>query len=90
MNVNKTMNNKIKKNNKKRNLRILEDQLNKFVDFYKDNGTFYDNLYLNDVKCVIKTPFTNSRKEKSNNNIRIEKFNLTDSIFIFLIMIKKD
>ena len=77
------MSNKIKKENKKRNLRILEDQLNKYVDFYKENGTYYDNLYLNDVKCVIKTPFINSRKKVSNNDIRIEKFSLTNSIFIF-------
>ena len=77
------MSSKIKKNNQKRNRSILEDQLIKFVDFNKENRTFYDNLYLKDVKYVIKTPFTNLRKVGLNNNIRIEKFNLTDSIFIF-------
>ena len=69
-------------NNEKRCLRISENHLNKFVDFNKNNGIFYDNLYLNDVKFVIKTPFQDSRKEGLINNIRIEKFNLTNSIYI--------
>ena len=63
-------------------MKISENHLNKFVDFNKNNGIFYDNLYLNDVKFVIKTPFQDSRKEGSINNIRIEKFNLTNSIYI--------
>jgi len=69
-------------NNEKRSLRILENPLSKFVDFNKNNGIFYDNLYLNDIKFVIKTPLQDSRKEGSINNIRIEKFNLTNSIYI--------
>ena len=69
-------------NNEKRSLRILENPLSKFVDFNKNNGIFYDNLYLNDIKFVIKIPFQDSRKEGSINNIRIEKFNLTNSIYI--------
>ena len=63
-------------------MKISENHLNKFVDFNKNNGIFYDNLYLNDVKFVIKTPFQDSRKEGLINNIRIEKFNLTNSIYI--------
>jgi len=82
MNVNKTMYSKFKQNNKKRSMRITEKYLKKFVDYDKKNGLLYDNLYLNDIKLVIKIPFQDSRKERSINNIRIAKFNLTDSIYI--------
>ena len=82
MNVNKTMYSKFKQNNKKRSMRITEKYLKKFVDYDKKNGLLYDNLYLNDIKFVIKIPFQDSRKEGSINNIRIVKFNLTDSIYI--------
>ncbi len=82
MNVNKTMYSKFKQNNKKRSLRITEQYLKKFVDYDKKNGLLYDNLYLNDIKFVVKIPFQDSRKDGSINNIRIAKFNLTDSIYI--------
>ena len=82
MKMNKTMYYKFKQNNKKRLLRITEKFLKKFVDYDKNKGLLYDNLYLNDLKFVIKIPFQDSRKEGSINNIRITKFNLTDSIYI--------
>ncbi|MHA1884703.1 MAG: hypothetical protein ACXAAI_11405 [Promethearchaeota archaeon] len=82
MNVNKAMYSKFKQNNKKRSLRIKEQYLKKFVDYDKKNGLLYDNLYLNDIKFVVKIPFQDSRKDGSINNIRIAKFNLTDSIYI--------
>jgi len=81
--VNKTMNSRFKQNSKKGSLRTMEDRLNKFVDFNKNNGIFYDNLYLNDVKFVIKMPLPDLKKEILINNIRIEEFNLANSIFIF-------
>jgi hypothetical protein len=65
-----------------RNLRITEKYLEKFIDYNKKNGLLYDNLYLNDIKIVIKIPFQDSRKERSINNIKIAKFNLSDSIYI--------
>ena len=80
--MNKTIYSKFKKNNKKRRLRITEKYIKKFVDYNKNNGLLYDNLYLNDIKFVIKIPFQDSRKEGLINNIRIAKFNLTDSIYI--------
>ncbi|MFX1394939.1 MAG: hypothetical protein ACFFAH_15400 [Promethearchaeota archaeon] len=83
MNVSTTMYGRFNQNNKKISLRTSDNHLNKFVDFNKNNGIFYDNLYLNDIKFVIKIPFKDSRKEGSINNIRIEKFNLTNSIYIF-------
>jgi len=64
-------------------LRTFKNDLNKFVDFNKSNETLYDNLYLEDIKFVVKTPLQDSRKDVTTNNIRIEKFNLTNSIYIF-------
>jgi len=81
--LNKTMSSRFNQNNKKGGMRTLENQLNKFVDFNKNNGIFYDNLYLNDVKFVIKMPLPDLKKELLIDNIRIEEFNLTNSIFIF-------
>lgn len=63
-------------------MRIIEKYLKKYVDYNKKNGLLYDNFYLKDIKFVIKIPFQDSRKDGSINNIRIEKFNLTDSIYI--------
>lgn len=64
-------------------MRTFKNDLNKFVDFNKSNETLYDNLYLEDIKFVVKTPLQDSRKDVTTNNIRIEKFNLTNSIYIF-------
>jgi len=82
MKMNKTIYSKFKQNNKKRSLKITENFLKKFVDYDKKKGLLYDNLYLNDLKFIIKIPFQDSRKEGSIDNIRIAKFNLTDSIYI--------
>ena len=80
--LNKTLSSRFNRNNKKGSMRTLENQLNKFVDFNKNTGIFYDNLYLNDVKFVIKTPFPDLKKDILIDNIRIEEFNLANSIFI--------
>jgi hypothetical protein len=81
--VNKPMFSTIEKNREKEVLRVTKDPLNKYVDFNKDNGVFYDNLYLSDMKFVIKIPFRDSREEREIHNIKIEKFTLTDSIYLF-------
>ena len=82
MKIDKTMYSKFKQNNKKRSLRITEKDIKKYVDYNKKNKILYDNLYLNDIQFVIKTPFQDSRKEGPINNISIAKFNLTDSIYL--------
>jgi hypothetical protein len=81
--VNKKINSKFKINNRKRRSRITEKSIKKFIDYNKKNGLLYDNLYLNDIKFVIKIPFQDSRKEGTINNIRITKFDLIDSIYIY-------
>jgi hypothetical protein len=73
----------IEENREKEILRVIKDPLNKYVDFNKNNGVFYDNLYLSDMKFVIKTPLRDSREEREIDNIKIEKFTLTDSIYLF-------
>jgi hypothetical protein len=79
----KTMVSRFNWNIKMQNLKTWEKQLNKFVDYNKNNGIFYNNLYLNDVKFVIKMPLPDLKKESLIDNIRLEEFNLSNSIFIF-------
>lgn len=82
MNINEEIFSRYNENNDNGGLRILENDFNKDIDFSKNNRTFYDNLYLNDAKIVIKAPLPVSRKEISMDDIKIEEFNLTNSIYI--------
>jgi len=58
----------------------LEFQLNKFIDFDKDNKIFYNNLYLKDFDIVIKMPLT--AQNKLPKEMIIEKFNLTKCSYL--------
>ena len=80
--LNKKMNSRFNQKNKSGSMRTLENHLHKFIDFSKNNGIFYDNLYLNDFKFVVKIPLPDLEKEILIDNIRIEEFNLANSIFI--------
>ncbi len=82
MNINKGIHSRYNENNESGGLRTLGNDFNKFIDFNKNNRIFYDNLYLNDAKIVIKSPLPVSRKEISMDDIKIEEFNLTNSIYI--------
>ncbi len=55
--------------------------MEKFIDFDKTKGVFYDNIWLNDEKIAIKIPFcqTDINKEKPLRGIKIEEFNLRNS-----------
>jgi len=55
--------------------------LNKFIDFDKSERIFYNNLYLDEYKIVIKIPLALSYKKGLINDIKIEEFNLADSIY---------
>ena len=70
--------------NKNRNrIRRSKNILNKFIDFNKNERIYYNNLYLDEYKIVIKIPLSLSHKNGLINDIKIEEFNLTDSIYFF-------
>ena len=60
----------------------MDNNTSMYIDFNKDSGIFYDNLYLKDFNIVIKIPFPNLRKKISRDNMRVQEFNLMNSIFI--------
>ena len=64
-------------------LKIKDNYLNKFIDFNKNKMIYYNNLYLDDFKVVIKIPLTLSRKKGLIDDIEIEQFNLANSIYLF-------
>ena len=49
---------------------------NKFLDFDKNSKIFYNNIYLEDLKIVIKMPLASLRKDQNSRDIKIEKFDL--------------
>ena len=55
-------------------------QISKFIDFDKEEKVFYNNLYLRDIKMVVKMPF--NAKKHYQNKIRIEKFDLTKYCYL--------
>ena len=69
----------MKKNKNKNN---SNNFLNKFIDFNKNERIYYNNIYLDEYKIVIKIPLYLSCKN-GINDIKIEDFNLADSIYIF-------
>ena len=73
---------KFKKTNDYGRLKIKDNYLNKFIDFNKSKMIFYNNLYLDDFKIVIKMPLNFSRKGLIDD-IKIEQFNLSNSIYLF-------
>jgi hypothetical protein len=60
-----------------------EDGFNvsKFIDFDKEGNTFYDNVYLDDYKIVVKMPLL--KKRKDSKEIQIKKFTLENYTFLF-------
>jgi len=61
--------------------------MNKYIDFDKNNELFYYNLYSKDVKFVIKIPIYRIKNKNSKKEIKIEKFDLTK--YTFLLNCKK-
>ena len=53
---------------------------NNFIDFDKYERIFYNNLYLDDYKIVIKMPLI--KKENSQEDIKIEKFDLAKYTYL--------
>ncbi len=55
--------------------------VSKFIDFDKEGKTFYDNVYIDDYKIVVKMPLLKSRKD--SKEIQIKKFTLENYTFLF-------
>ena len=55
--------------------------VSKFIDFDKEGNTFYDNVYIDDYKIVVKMPLLKSRKD--SKEIQIKKFTLENYTFLF-------
>jgi len=55
-------------------------KLAKFIDFDKNHKIFYDNIYLDEFKFVIKIPLY--AEEESNQDIKIKKFDLTKYTYL--------
>lgn len=62
------------------NFKYKRDLIKRFIDFDKDANIFYNNLYLNDFKIVLKIPLI--EKENSQPEIKIEKFSLVNDIYL--------
>jgi len=80
MNKNKKMYTRFKNVKRKP---IINNFVNKFIDFNKNERIFYNNLYLDEYKLVIKIPLSLAYKKGIINDIKIEEFNLADSIYFF-------
>ena len=50
----------------------------KFIDFDKNRRKFYNNLYLDDAKLVIKIPLIGEKGEE----LKVEKFDLTKYTYL--------
>ncbi|MGB5911213.1 MAG: hypothetical protein WBH31_08485 [Promethearchaeia archaeon] len=80
MNKNKKMYTRFKNVKRKP---IIDNFVNKFIDFNKNERIFYNNLYLDEYKLVVKIPLSLAYKKGIINDIKIEEFNLADSIYFF-------
>ena len=54
--------------------------LKKFINFDKNRKIFYDNLWINEEKIVVKMPLLEDQDLR--DNLKIEEFNLANNIFI--------
>ncbi len=52
------------------------------IDYDKSEQIFYDNLYFDKSDFVLKIPLLSLIKQISNNEIKIEKFDLTKYTYL--------
>ena len=57
-----------------------EFTISKFLDFDKNKNVFYDNMYLDDYKIVVKVPLV--EKQKAEKDMKINRFDLTKYTFL--------
>ena len=55
-------------------------EINRFIDWDKCKNIFYDNIYLENQKIVIKMPLIHT--EESEDDIKIKKFDLEKYTFL--------
>ena len=55
-------------------------EINRFIDWDKCKNIFYDNIYLENQKIVIKMPLIHT--EVSEDDIKIKKFDLEKYTFL--------
>ena len=57
--------------------------MNNFLDFDKNQKVFYNNLWLDDFKVVVKIPILEDNPSKKQ--VSIEKFDLTKYLYLFAV-----
>ncbi|MBD3216425.1 MAG: hypothetical protein GF311_27680 [Candidatus Lokiarchaeota archaeon] len=62
-------------------------RINKFLDFDKNKEVFYNNLYLNDEKIVVKMPIHLNGNgygihENNGNGVKLDAFDLTKYTYL--------
>ncbi|TFG17751.1 MAG: hypothetical protein EU531_02325 [Promethearchaeota archaeon] len=57
-----------------------EMAISMFIDWDKYKNRFYNNLYLEDFKFVVKMPLI--QNDKLDLDIKIKKFNLTEYTYL--------
>ncbi|MGQ4874168.1 MAG: hypothetical protein ACP6IY_08870 [Promethearchaeia archaeon] len=57
--------------------------MSRFIDFDRNKKIFYDNLYFDDFKIVIKIPICNLKNGNKCKDLLIKKFDPAKYIYIF-------
>ena len=72
---------KLKKiKNKQKNYEVVI--IGQFLDLDKCDCIIYSNLYLEDMKMVVKTPISGELGSQKKNDIKIENFDLRNKTFL--------
>ena len=56
--------------------------VSKYLDFDKKNKIFYNSLYLDEFKIVVKIPLTSPQSSSSPEHIKIERFDLAKYTYL--------
>ncbi len=59
---------------------LKKDNINMYIDWDRYKNMFYNNIYLEDSKFVIKMPLL--PQKNSQMDIKIKKFNLTTYTYL--------
>ena len=55
------------------------DSISKYLDFNKNDNRFYNNLFIDEYKFIIKVPLLD---EQPSEEIKIEKFSFINDVFL--------